>query len=698
MSAGTSTVESQVDAPTWAPGNGETDHGCSLHARTKHTRTAARSNRLATRADERACVNREDATRFSRADWRVVDRALRTIAARRAALDAEEARWLREAEALQIWRHLGMVNAIDYMERVLGYRPRSAEERLRVARALGSLPVLEQALATGELPFSAVRELTRVAMRQTEAAWLDQARGKNVHEIEQLVAGHRPGDTPDAPPDPTARMHVVRLELTAEAYALFRQASAVLRDEHCRHLDDSDLISAAFTRVLDAPASSELTGRAKHQIAITLCAGCRQGWQDGAGATLPIDEAAVARAECDAQYIGSLDADTPARAWQDVSRATARFVWRRDHGRCRVPGCRSSRSLEIHHIVHRCDGGGHDPSNLILLCGSCHRAHHEGRIAIAGTSDRLEVRRLADADRLALEIDDVLAESKRAATSAAAPSTAHDIDDDAAPSTAHDIDDDAAPSTPSDIHDHVAPSARDIEGAPSTVRDIDAAPSTASDIGDDAAPSIALDIGDDAAPSIALDIGDDAAPSTARDFDDHAVLPRTRNVDDDPLVSKTRDIDDDAAASSTCDVVDDARPSSTRDVDDYRAPSSRRRVFDGTAPLRRDFDDSPGSSDSPNILDGTARSRSQGDVDGRGAMRRAARQAPVEYPNNIRTAHVGAFEAATARAQAKDALTRMGYKPHIAREAIEAAIAALGQLPLEQLVFQALRRCPAPRR
>src|SRR5215510_153626 len=98
-------------------------------------------------------------------DWRVVDRALRSIAARRAALDADEARWLREAEALQIWRQLGMVNAIDYMERVLGYAPRAAQERLRVARALAGLPSLEQALASGELSFSAVRELTRVATR-----------------------------------------------------------------------------------------------------------------------------------------------------------------------------------------------------------------------------------------------------------------------------------------------------------------------------------------------------------------------------------------------------------------------------------------------------------------------------------------------------------------------------------------------------
>ena len=130
----------------------------------------------------------------SPSDWQSIDQALRTIAQRRAALDADEARWLREAEACQIWRPLGMVSAIDYMERVLGYAPRSAQERLRVARALGTLPQLTAALAQGELPFSAVRELTRVATLATEAAWVAAATGKNLRQIEELVADHRPGD------------------------------------------------------------------------------------------------------------------------------------------------------------------------------------------------------------------------------------------------------------------------------------------------------------------------------------------------------------------------------------------------------------------------------------------------------------------------------------------------------------------------
>ncbi|HMG24084.1 MAG TPA: DUF222 domain-containing protein, partial [Kofleriaceae bacterium] len=142
--------------------------------------------------------------------WRIVDRALRDISVRRAALDAQEARWLREAEALQIWRPLGMVSALDYLERVLHYAPRTAHDRLRVARALGSLPALTGALSRGELSFSAVRELTRVATAATEARWLAAAAGKNLREIEDLVADHRPGDQPDDPPDPEARTHVVR--------------------------------------------------------------------------------------------------------------------------------------------------------------------------------------------------------------------------------------------------------------------------------------------------------------------------------------------------------------------------------------------------------------------------------------------------------------------------------------------------------
>jgi hypothetical protein len=329
----------------------------------------------------------------ARPDWRTVDLALREIAARRAALDAEEVRWLREADALQIWRPLGMVSALDYLERVLGYSPRTAQDRLRVARALGALPELTAALARGLLPISAIRELTRVATPATEARWIERATGKTLRQIEEIVADRRQGDDPDDPPDPQARSHVVRFDLAAQTYALLRQVRTMLDDEHGTRLSDDALVAALCNAVLDDAPDGEPSGRAKYQIAMTVCERCHKGWQHGGGAKIVVDPAAVERARCDAQQIGPIDGSAPERAYQDIPPSVMRFVWHRDGGRCRIPGCRSARGLEAHHLVHRADGGSHDARNVILACSACHQAHHEGRLTISGTADRLEVGR-----------------------------------------------------------------------------------------------------------------------------------------------------------------------------------------------------------------------------------------------------------------------------------------------------------------
>ncbi len=332
------------------------------------------------------------------AEWRDVHARLHINARQRAALDANEAFLLREAERLQIWKPLGMVSIFDYMERVLGYAPRTAQDRLRVARALAYLPVLTESLGEANgLTFSAVRELVRVATPDTEHLWLAAATGKNQRQLEELVAGHVPGDHPDDPADPEIRTHQVSYKLSPATYALLRQTTLALDEDHGRHLDDDHFVAALCTSALEARTEGETTGRAKFQIAITICERCDQGWQDGAGVQVPIDAATVERARCDAQHIGSLDGYRPERAVQDIPPATVRFVWRRDHGRCQTPGCRSARGLEIHHIVARANGGSHEPSNLTLRCCACHTAHHAGTLTISGTApDRLETRRAHD--------------------------------------------------------------------------------------------------------------------------------------------------------------------------------------------------------------------------------------------------------------------------------------------------------------
>lgn len=347
------------------------------------------------RGDEAAYTWTPDEER----SWQQIDRELRGIAKRRAALDADEARWLREAERAEIWKPLGMVSLIDYMERVLGYSPRTAQQRIQVARALEALPSLTDALATGTLSYSAVRELARVATASTERAWRVHVDGMNLRQIEEAVAGHRPGDLPSDAPDDNAREHVITLHLDAAAYAMWRQGRTQLDEEHDHRLDDSELVTALFS----APRGDEqgeINGRAKFQIALSLCPRCERGWQEGAGARVPVDHATVERARCDAQHLGSLDGDGPERAYQDIPPSVVRFVWRRDHGRCQTPGCRSARGIELHHIQHREHGGSHDPKNLTLRCSACHAAHHRGLLDITGEApDHIVTTRLHEPPR-----------------------------------------------------------------------------------------------------------------------------------------------------------------------------------------------------------------------------------------------------------------------------------------------------------
>ncbi|HEX8111966.1 MAG TPA: hypothetical protein VF516_29745 [Kofleriaceae bacterium] len=196
--------------------------------------------------------------------WRALHHQLCGISKRRAALDAEEARCLREAIAVQLWRRLGYVHLNEYLERELGYAPQAGIERVRVAQALALLPRIEASLGEGVLSFSAVRELTRVAQPDTEQAWLDAAYGKNLRQIEAMVSGKKPGDRPEDPARPELMKRILRLELSPSAFAAFRQVQAVLADEHGGRLDDSALIETLCRRALEGGAE---VGRPAHQIA-----------------------------------------------------------------------------------------------------------------------------------------------------------------------------------------------------------------------------------------------------------------------------------------------------------------------------------------------------------------------------------------------------------------------------------------------
>jgi hypothetical protein len=343
--------------------------------------------------------NEHDGTCFHGDDWREIDRALQRIGKQRAALDAEEARWLVRAARVQIWRKLGFVSLLDYLERRCDYAPRTARDRIRVAFELEDLPGLTAALATGELGFTSIKELVRVVTPEHEDEWLEKTRGKTCFEIQKLVSGRKKGSRPSDAPDPDLATRPLRFEdILPTTVALSREARAKAQHEHGERVSDDALLAMAFGAYLQGTAMTEGSGRAKYQIAVTVCEKCNQGWQDGAGSKYAMAPAELARAECDAQRIGSLDAKWPARAKQDIPPSVRRLVWRRDSGKCAIPSCRSAAHCEFHHIVAREHGGTHDAENICLLCDSCHAALHRRQITITGTApSKLVITRIPDA-------------------------------------------------------------------------------------------------------------------------------------------------------------------------------------------------------------------------------------------------------------------------------------------------------------
>jgi hypothetical protein len=346
-------------------------------------------------------------------DWQRIHERLMELSRAQAAMDYEIDRWLLAALRARVDERLGYASVLEYGERLFGYTRRVVAERLRVGRALETLPRLGDALRTGRLCWSAVRELSRVAIADNEQAWIEAAGEKTVREIEAMVSGRQRGDDPDSDPRPEARRHVVRFEVSAATLALVREAQAVVTRQAGGHLSDDEVLSLMARQILGGPADD---GRAGYQVAVTVCRQCAQTTQQGNGVAVVLDEAAAATVTCDAQVIDldaaperdgakrarthvgapELDAGTApqnthvgarphvgARARQTIPPATRRLVMRRDGGRCVVPGCTHT-IVDCHHLDRRADGGGDGADNLALLCGAHHAQVHRGTLVIEG--------------------------------------------------------------------------------------------------------------------------------------------------------------------------------------------------------------------------------------------------------------------------------------------------------------------------
>ena len=144
---------------------------------------------------------------------------------------------IREFDALGGWNN-GFKSCAEWLSWRVGLDLHAAYERVRVARALPNLPRIAETLARGELSYSKVRALTRVATPETEDRLLAFARCGTAAHVERLVRAWRRVDR-NAENREAAHQHksrslhvyqdedgmfVIRGRLTPEVGAVVRQA------------------------------------------------------------------------------------------------------------------------------------------------------------------------------------------------------------------------------------------------------------------------------------------------------------------------------------------------------------------------------------------------------------------------------------------------------------------------------------------
>jgi hypothetical protein len=352
-------------------------------------------------------------------------------------INAATARWLGlvyEFDRREGWAEWGCRSCTHWLSYRCGVSPAAAREQVRVARRVSELPHLRAAFARGELCYSQVRAVTRVATPDTEADLLEIALHSTASQLETIVRAYRGvlevelGDASEEHRRRFVRCEhdddgalIIHARLPAEEGALVLMALESSREvlRASSRASDGAGASAEATHIGDAAPDADdedeeldretierFTPSNVDALVLMARTAIAHGPAEGAGgehqvvvhvdaATLAHDEEGACELEhgpalapetarrlgCDASIVRILERDgrplSIGRKTRALSPALKRALRSRDR-MCRFPGCGRHRFLHAHHIQHWAQGGRTDLSNLIQLCSHHHRLVHEG--------------------------------------------------------------------------------------------------------------------------------------------------------------------------------------------------------------------------------------------------------------------------------------------------------------------------------
>ena len=333
---------------------------------------------------------------------------------------------IREFDERHGWSGAGMKSCAHWLNWKCGIDLGAAREKVRVAHALDALPNISSALRAGQISFSKVRAMTRVATPQNEDYLLMIANHGTAAHVERLVHKYRQVKRSEALERENARhalreltwyidsdgSYVLKARLGPEQGARIAQALKIAMEsgnvsaETSFHREtaaqEETPIAARRADALERIADHYLTNEESNVTGGDRCTlhihtDMDTLKADGDGAESELAEGGNVSAEtsrrlaCDCGVVHWLEDGNGAvhKRALDIGRRTRsippvirRALERRDGG-CRFPGCTARHYVDAHHIQHWADGGETKLDNLLLLCRHHHRLVHEGGYGLA---------------------------------------------------------------------------------------------------------------------------------------------------------------------------------------------------------------------------------------------------------------------------------------------------------------------------
>ena len=348
---------------------------------------------------------------------------------------------LPEFDRQECWAMDGQRSCVAWLNAYCGISPSAAHDRRRVAYALEELPVLLRLFKIGELSWSKVRALTRIATPENERALAGQALMMSASAIELMARQYRGISTPENTAEEDAKAceqyqkrrvnygfdstgmvsitaSLPPLEGAAVLKSLARAEDQLFIDAQGKPKDSSS--PTAFIAA-DSEHGIHRTSTQLRADALSLMAMKHLAAEhveirtaDRYQVVVHIDEntltqhsgAPLSSTKCHIENGPALAASTVRRLADDCSvvpifmkhgepmsigrksrvwpSSISRAITTRDQ-HCQFPHCTASRHMHIHHLKHWADGGNTSVSNGVLLCAYHHRLVHEEQYVIEKT-------------------------------------------------------------------------------------------------------------------------------------------------------------------------------------------------------------------------------------------------------------------------------------------------------------------------